>query len=361
MYLKSFLSQAKLNLQNNNINHIVVGNESADLDSIISAQLLALAYTKKGVDNVIPLININKQDYKLRTESYGLLKRYNIDENDLIFINDIPEELISNPKDIKITVVDHNKLPDNLRNWDNSVVAIFDHHQDVNEYKNANPRIFSTCGSCSTLIAQYILENIPQLFADNKDLAILNISPILVDTINLDPEQKRVTGLDIEISEKLKKYIDIDIQKLYNDLQYMKSDVSALNTTDLLRKDYKQWTSKITYGMSSVPIPIEEWLKKDNNITLSTDKYIDDKGLELLIIMTAFVNNNGFNRELIVTGKNATQVNDICKFLNDKDLQLEPYPVEIQKNNYETKTFVQKNLALSRKKVQPLIEEFLNK
>ena len=357
MTLKEFLNTAKQNLETGKISHIVTGNKSADLDSIISAILLSYAYENTGKTNAIPLINIPKKDYKLRTESYGLLKQYDIDEKDLIFFDDIPAGVISNPENIKITVVDHNKLPDNLRAWDNNVEAVFDHHKDIGEYKNANPRIFSNCGSCSSLIAQYIFDNKPEMFNDEM-IAILNISPILVDTVNLDKEQGRVTDFDIEIAEKLKPYLSVDLNKLYEQLQQMKTDVSALSSEDLLRKDYKQWNTAKQYGMSSVPLSIEDWLEKDENFAEATDKYIDENNLDFLVIMTAFVK-DGFNRELIVTAKNDEFAKKLSDFLNTKGLDLVEYQKEIPSFKYKLYSFTQKALAFSRKKVQPFIEEFL--
>ena len=355
MDLKNFLKKAKSTI--NNIEQVVVGNESADLDSIISANLLAFAYCKMGEQNIIPLINCKRQDYKLRTESYGLLKRYDIDENDLIFIDDINSSLISNPGNLKVIIVDHNKLPDNLRAWDNNVVSVFDHHQDIKMYKNASPRIFETVGSCSTLVAQFILNNKAELFK-NEELAILSISPILVDTVNLDQEQGRVTDLDVEISNKIKEYTSADLEKLYNDLQFMKSDVSALSSIDLLRKDYKQWASeKLTYGMASVPLSIADWLNKDTDIAAACETYMKDNSLDMLIVMTAYVA-DGFKRELILLSNNINISKDLINLFNIKGLDLSSYKTELKSEN-EISVFNQGGLGFSRKKIQPVIESYI--
>jgi len=357
MQLKNFLKEAKASLDANNIAQIVVGNESADLDSIISANLLAYAYHKMGVEDVIPLINIERRDYKLRTESYGLLKRYDIDENDLIFIDDLNTDLIKNAGNTKVVVVDHNKLPDNLRAWDANVTAVFDHHQDIEMYADANPRIFATVGSCATLVAQFILENAADIYK-NEDFAILNISPILVDTVNMDPAQERVTDKDVEVANKLKAFTSIDVQKLYDDLQFMKSDVSALNSTDLLRKDYKQWANpKMTYGMASVPLSIADWLKKGDDMGSAFTNYMEENNLELLVIMTAYMEES-FKRELIVVAKSDEFLANFVSMLNKSGLELSEYPTQISAN-LPIASFKQGALGFSRKKIQPLIEAFL--
>ena len=357
MGLKDFLKEAKASVRENTVEQIVVGNESADLDSIIAANILAFAYRQMGVKNIIPLINIKKQDYKLRTESYGLLKSYYIDEQDLIFIDDIDSALIANAGDIKIIVVDHNKLPDNLRAWDANVTAVFDHHQDIGMYAGSNPRIFATVGSCSTLVADFILENIPDIY-QNEDLTIMNISPILVDTVNLDPAQERVTDKDIEIVNKLKAYTSADLQKLYDDLQFMKSDVSALSSTDLLRKDYKQWSNpKMTYGMASVPLSIAQWLQKGEDIAQACISYMDDNELDMLIVMTAYVEGT-FKRELMLVANDEEFLSNFVSILNKEGLELTDYQKQFNASR-PIKLFNQGGLGFSRKKIQPLIEAFL--
>ena len=357
MELKNFLKQAQLLVANNTFKKVVVGNESADLDSIISANLLAYAYFKMGDELIIPLINCNKEDYKLRTESYGLLKRYDIDENDLIFIDSIDDSLINNPNNIEVIIVDHNKLPDNLRAWDNSVISIFDHHQDIEMYSNAKPRIFETIGSCSTLVAQFILDKQASIFK-NEEIAILNIAPILVDTVNLDQEQGRVTEKDSEVFNKLKVFTSTDVQKLFMDLQIMKSDVSTLDSRDLLRKDYKQWTKpSFTYGMSSVPLSINDWLQKDSKITSACEAYMQENSLNLLLVMTAYVN-DGFNRELIIIAPDFIFLDKFYIMLNNAGLGLSNYSVEL-KSDKAILTLNQAGLGFSRKKIQPLIEDFL--
>lgn len=357
MELKNFLKEAKATVKANTIAQVVVGNESADLDSIISANLLAYTYSKMGVKNIIPLINIKKQDYKLRTESYGLLKRYDIDENDLIFIDDINATIVSKPGDLKVIVVDHNKLPDNLRAWDANVTAVFDHHQDIDMYAAASPRIFDTVGSCATLVANFVLDNAPDIYK-NEEFAILNISPILVDTVNLDPEQQRVTDADIDVVNKLKVFVNTDLQKLYDDLQYMKSDVSALSSIDLLRKDYKQWANpKMTYGMASVPLSIANWLKKGEDIADACSDYMKENELEMLLVMTAYVEDS-FKRELIVVAKSEDFMKGFISMLNEKGLELSNYSTQLD-STLPIATFNQGGLGFSRKKIQPLIEAFL--
>lgn len=69
----------------------VVGNESCDLDSAVSAISLAYYYTNREkddeespVDPYVPLLNVHRDDVKLKTELVFLCKKYGLDINMLL-------------------------------------------------------------------------------------------------------------------------------------------------------------------------------------------------------------------------------------------------------------------------------------
>lgn len=56
---------------------------------------------------------------------------------------------------------------------------------------------------------------------------------------------------------------------LFDHLLEERYDQSSLNTKDLLRCDYKQWTmGKMEVGISSTKVPIQEWVAKDAELQL---------------------------------------------------------------------------------------------
>lgn len=111
---------------------LIMGNESCDLDSIISS--LSLSFIKfneqkmifDNCDNVfnnqmpifvkklyLPIMNLKKCELKLRFDWMYLVKKYNISHDDLCFIDDIELIKNENPKLfelINIILVDHNVL-----------------------------------------------------------------------------------------------------------------------------------------------------------------------------------------------------------------------------------------------------------
>jgi len=88
------------------------------------------------------------------------------------------------------------------------------------------------------------------------------------------------------------------LHSLTQELFDKKSDVGSLSTTDLLRRDYKQyewecsWTASKTtvhIGLSTVPLGLKPWLSRDRDtFWQSVDAYVDSRGLDVLGILTSF-------------------------------------------------------------------------
>ena len=151
--LKSFLTKAKAAATSitssaafNEKLSVVIGNEAADADSIISA--LTYAYLKQQQQastststttlpsSVIPLCCIPKKDLKLRRDIELLLQKTDIDINELICLDDFPT--LSSSTLSELILVDHNNLSQDLSHLSSFVTEIVDHHKDMNAYPNVS-------------------------------------------------------------------------------------------------------------------------------------------------------------------------------------------------------------------------------
>ncbi|KAJ2782018.1 hypothetical protein H4R18_002523 [Coemansia javaensis] len=281
---------------------LVLGNESADLDSIVSS--IALAYALgAGPSGVaaIPVINANRSDMVLRPDCTLLLDAVLAAEGargvaDLAFIDDFdpaaiaqryssssaaqspPPSTASSPSSgqaeenehrLDIWLVDHNAPASRLAVLAPFVRGIVDHHVDEGQCPQAAWRQIATVGSCSTLVAER-LRALPD--AIDPPLAKMLLAPILIDTANLSPAAQRATDADIACAAWLAAMVDwtpqparitandgsdgdgeeeegsaapsLDVataDDLYRVLGRLKGAVSHLAAADLLRKDYKQW------------------------------------------------------------------------------------------------------------------------
>ena len=191
---------------------VVLGNEACDLDSAVSALVYAqfLTHCKKyGADTPhIPVLNIPREDYPLKTEvvhflaklgisSDHIVFRYaigsSVDTEALIFLdffpffliffwsirNDINLLSLKMKKKLKLVLVDHNILNSLDYNLDSSVVEIIDHHQLEHPPSDKITMVVEPVGSCCTLVSSLILKQVPDfLKADSATLLMgKNILP----------------------------------------------------------------------------------------------------------------------------------------------------------------------------------------
>lgn len=148
--------------------HLVLGNESCDLDSTVSTLMLAYyLYINKNSLNlgeetvILPIINVNSKDFDLRTHTTFLLQESNINKNQLIYKNDI--NLNDLLKDLKVTtsLVDHHMLNDEDKILEKTVIQIIDHRplDSMNKWDSKQTDInIQQVGSCATLVAQLMLD-----------------------------------------------------------------------------------------------------------------------------------------------------------------------------------------------------------
>ena len=226
-------------------------------------------------------------------------------------------------------LVDHNRLGPSfaLDNPKAEVIAVVDHHEDEGLYPQANPRIISPAGSCSSHIATLCPPELPE------ELATLLLTAILIDTDGLKPGGKaidldRSSALSLATKSTIANLIPplsalspIDrpnpnalydcqtIKELTNTLSAKKSDVSRLGALDLLRRDYKEATYTLNWapgkptikaGLSSVPFRLKTW---GSNGRLETDAvtWMQRREITILGVLASFKDTKG--NKFTKTGK----------------------------------------------------------
>ncbi|KAJ1960667.1 Exopolyphosphatase [Dispira parvispora] len=148
---------------------LVMGNESADLDSMISA--ITYAYwrylsnlnsnAQQGSTVVVPLIDIPQEDFRIRPEAERVLQQTGgLDPNHLVF-NDNPHiqqlfhilKTSENCDSVHITLVDHPSPNSDNKFLSKCVRGILDHHEDDHKINGTKvePRWISMVGSATSL------------------------------------------------------------------------------------------------------------------------------------------------------------------------------------------------------------------
>ena len=352
--MTTFLAGLKNNFSDQKPVTIVMGNEAADLDSMASAVSYAwYLYLSDSSQNPFPLINIPRADFKLRTEAVYLFDVAGINIDHLLFSEDVDLDKLKAGSNLKLILVDHNKLASDQTGLETVITGILDHHADEESYPPAAVTDIRPVGSVATLVTESFL--VDQRDTIEKPLGTLLLGTILLDTVNLDPEAGRVTDDDSKAAKEIIDITGLDSGKLFEKLQFEKFNVSSLGSYDLLRKDYKEWQlGPVKLGIGSVLLPIEDWVSKDPDIADECDRYLKERKLDVLLAMNAFTS-PGFTRQLVVYVPDDSLRADTVNFLEGSDLGLEKLDVNSSANSC---TFYnQKNLGISRKKLQPLLKD----
>ncbi|KAF5017930.1 hypothetical protein F66182_10114 [Fusarium sp. NRRL 66182] len=356
----------------------VVGNESADLDSLCSALVYAYLRTHTPPHTLhIPLSNLPRDDLALRTEMSAVLKHAGLTLKDLLTLSELPD---LEPEDTNWLLVDHNSLTGPLSKFSGQVLGCIDHHADENAVsKDANPRVVEPCGSCISLIVdetRHIWEDIAaqqvedsDAAVENEKLAKLSLGPILSDTTNLtakekvrEKDQKAVSFLEQRIRDA-----SFSRKAYFAEISAVKEDISDLSFRDIFRKDYKEWDGEgLKLGISCVVQDFDYLISKAGSsdpLLRTFEDWAKERRLDVASIMTTSHPEGEFQRHLLVWGVSDQGREAVERFVGNGDrLKLEAWKGgELDDGGKTRFVWRQKELAASRKQVAPLLREALKK
>ena len=254
---------------------LILGNNSCDMDSLLSSYLLSLAknikyntitynksnntaiYNKNPKHLFLPVLNIKRGTFNQRLDEKYVFDLFKIDENLFWYISDeIFDEnnLFSLHKNnnvkTNLILVDHSKLSDEQTFLADYVTEIYDHHQEKKyDFKNlSKATIKYPLGSCSTLILlDYFCDVFPKCLVE----PLLAITAILIDTNKFEQNfyNNRWVDLDKMVYKKIKSEIKPNEKKIKYK-EYYKNIIEAkyneeknleLGVEILLLKDQKQY------------------------------------------------------------------------------------------------------------------------
>lgn len=383
MSIKQFLDKLRP-VSGKNVLKFVTGNQSADMDSVVSAITYAYFYNQKFPHEqpFLPLVNITRDELRLRRDIVLLLKSHEITKDEIFFLDDLKQLTSSNTTKLEVALVDHCGLQGELLHelYDQNrlkVVSIIDHHADENFAPDAQPRVIHTNGSCSSLVFNYWNAQLGGI-AETEVVSLL-LGPLLIDTSNMT---QKVEAGDIEAFEKYKAILAgqpqilaagaTSIDSLYSILKTAKKDLDGFAFFDILRKDYKQFKfaaktgGHITIGFSSLGKSISWVLKKFSvqEVVLTLDTMVETFHLDTAVITTSYTKkeNNEYTREFCFHPKNNRLKNlaayaeplKLDQNIYNKDL-VDSVVAEVNKSR-PFHVYNQANIHASRKQVVPIVK-----
>ena len=379
----------------------ILGNNSCDMDSLLSSYLLSLAknikyntitynksnntaiYNKNPKHLFLPVLNIKRGTFNQRLDEKYVFDLFKIDENLFWYISDeIFDEnnLFSLHKNnnvkTNVILVDHSKLCDEQTFLADYVTEIYDHHLEKKfDFKNVNKvNIKYPLGSCTTLILlDYFFDVFPKCLIE----PLLAITAILIDTnkfeqsfyknrwVDLDKIVYKKIKLEIKPNEKKYKY-----KEYYNNIMEAKYNLEKnleLGVEILLLKDQKHYNwSGLKIFWSSLQVPyykIQDKFGTNEIITQMYSYYINKTKEEVL--SQFFITNSIYNeKSRVFTIFNPIRIPiDIEEFKNSLTFTLKNGFISINcEDHFEDNLkgviyYIFLDKSFTRKNIEPVFKE----
>lgn len=326
----------------------VIGNESADCDSVVSA----IAYAYLSGDSHIPVVNNSRKVLELRGEVLLALSKAGLGPQDLVYLDDILEY-----QPLRLVLVDHNEPS---AKWTRlalkyEVQSILDHHEDGRLFVQASPRIVRTCASTTSILID--------MFACTRtisaELAEMLKVALCFDTTNWT---WRVTEYDVA-SANLLLHAALTREALHEFFASVMQDIEDHAVSEegveplvLLQKDYKMYSKALTfYGISVIHTDFKS-IGVDALVGAMHD-LIESDGLQFLVILSAvrYPGQYSFYQQFALYHNDYQEYKRIIGSL-EGPLELKVISLGPDKN---AGLFAQLDHNTTRKRLQPMIHKLL--
>ncbi|ROJ29326.1 Exopolyphosphatase PRUNE1 [Anabarilius grahami] len=360
-YLRSCRDVIKACSKNSPGLHVVMGNEACDVDSMVSALTFAY-FLSKSLDRKrvpVPVLNIPRAEFPLRSDSTFLLRETGLSQDYLLFRDEVDLHSLHKNKQLTLTLVDHNVLPSADSELEDAVVEVIDHHLLQRPSSPSCPVTVETVGSCATLVTELIAQKAPEVL--DQQVAQLLYGTIILDCVNMAPEAGKVTPKDSQYAIFLEKRFPKLPPRgaLFQSLQNAKFDVSGLSTEQMLLKDMKAASAgDLNLAVSVIYMTLEAFLQR-RGLQQDLCEFCHNHSYNLLVAMTISFNDNKEPfRQLAVYSSSTVYREEMSKALEKAktpSLDLKP----MSSPYLDVKAYKQGNTLASRKKVMPIITDFL--
>jgi exopolyphosphatase len=370
MKIFEFLTKCRnlINMKTTEQITLVVGNQSADLDSIISA--ITFAYYKFKKLNKIsyfPVLNTTVEIIESKDECNYYFDYHKINKKDFIYLNEFKNGINSN---VSIFLVDHNKLDDFeiSLNVQELITGVVDHHKDEENFfrEGSDIRLIDNTIASNSLLITEIISNENLIEHIDESLFTSLLFAVLADTNNMSPNRPRITDRDQILFDYLvgKSCLNLDqVNSIYNKINDLKVNSSKNKSIDeILKNDYKQWSiniNEIKYGISSVIIEPKQWIEKETR-TKFIDQvltYKKSNNLNFFLILAVFHDHESkIYRDLLLFGDRTISDDFLTRMNNEVNIH-----ENFQVNDDTVIGLWMKTLDgnKTRKIWQPLIDEYL--
>ncbi|XLR56578.1 hypothetical protein S83_007250, partial [Arachis hypogaea] len=305
----------------------VIASDHADVGSVASTIMYSyyLHVTSKSEQFcTVPIINIDRANLASHVELNWLLHSSQIDHSSLIFVDEIDLSYYDLFGSLKIVLLKCNKISHKQEKLKHAVVEMFHCTKSETIYPWVKTITTGEESTCCTAIAEKFFTHSPEILA-GKSISRILLAGILLDTGNLrDPhcsdKDKYTASLLINGAGRY------GCNGLYQLLKYKMHDLSSLQVSDILRKDFKKWTgqeisgesrSLSQIGMSCIGISIGQLLGHTKNPAQEITYFQSLEKLRAVIIVSGYYNEDkNFKREILVSAESVKLLESLLFFFD---------------------------------------------
>lgn len=222
----------------------VVGNEAADVDSLVSAYAMA-TLLDGAADQAFAVAQISREEFRLRGDALALFGRAGCEVTadgspaKIRFWDEVDWEAVKALGSRVVVLTDHNRMTPKVADiFTGRVEMVLDHHSDTQTHKEAKlVELDEGLGSACTLVAEQFLKKSDP---PPQEIGTLLAGVILLDTRNFDPKENKGTPRDRAAMDCLSAFVPAaGADVWYQELSDARKDVSHLSVKELLMLDMK--------------------------------------------------------------------------------------------------------------------------
>ncbi|XP_010285091.1 PREDICTED: protein prune homolog 2, partial [Phaethon lepturus] len=301
--------------------HVVLGNKSCDLDSLISTLAYAYFLDKISPPDVLclPVLNIPRKDFSYFTETRFILEELNIPESFHIFRDEINLHQLNAEGKLSLTLVNSNMLTSEDRSLESAVVKVISPDEQCDGSLELQ-------ASSSSLVVKEILQEAPELIT--QQLAYLLRGSILFKCMSLEAD--RITEQQEKVLSILEeKFPDLPPrEQIISVLQETQFNPQGVSTEEVMLKDLKEISDgEIKVAISTVYMTLEDCVLH-RSLVGDLKAFIDKYGFDVLVILANCLSDEKqTKRQIAVYSENLELGNQICCELEECQnpcLELDP-------------------------------------
>lgn len=305
-------------------------------------------------DYFVPVLNIPREKLPLKSEVVHFLGKNAIQTDNVLCRDEVDLNRFTS-----YILVDHHVSALNPH----KIKMIFDHRpQDPRAQFTTNDVFIADVGSCATLVANYILQEAANSTDDEKEVLKLLMGPIILDTINFSPEADKARPLDHQVLARMEAILEIhDLayrQLLFDDLAAARSDVSSLDSYQILFKDMKTVGNNPIVAVPGYPIRVQEYIRMPA-VNENLMRFANELNCDVVVLMGQKLLEGGkILRDLAIVNVKNLQLFAQCKAALEGSCEFQFEQVDTFMGG---PVYEQKNIKLSRKQILPILNKLVNR